>query len=55
MDEIYIETHFVLSPGDWEEFIRLLSQPPNPHPNLVKLMTEPSILERILERRRNAK
>lgn len=40
------QRHFELSPEKWSAFIAALDRPANPSVRLVKLMSEPSILER---------
>ncbi len=39
------ESHFVLSPEDWEAFCALLDRPTKEIPALRKLLTQPSVLD----------
>ncbi len=40
------QLHFELSPAKWKAFTAALDRPTNPPARLVRLMSEPSILER---------
>jgi uncharacterized protein (DUF1778 family) len=38
--------HFEIKPAQWSDFIAALDREPQQKPNLRKLLTEPSVLER---------
>ena len=38
--------HFEIKPAQWAEFIAALDRPPQQKPNLRRLLTEPSVLEK---------
>ncbi|MEZ5402735.1 MAG: DUF1778 domain-containing protein [Bryobacteraceae bacterium] len=39
------QAHFYLSAEKWDEFCAALDAPPNPPPELRKLLTEPSVFD----------
>ena len=40
------QKEFVLSPARWKAFVEALDQPVRRHKRLIRLMSEPSVLER---------